>query len=79
MSKKYAELNEFIDEVSDGAYNLPCKEVILKRVEQLSCRHDRANFLFSWKTACFQEKEHHPGQDAGKHSEDRNQYQIADM
>jgi hypothetical protein len=30
MSKKDAELNEFIDEVSDGAYNLPCKEVILK-------------------------------------------------
>ena len=51
MSKKDAELNEFIDEVSDGAYNLPCKEVILKRVKQLSCRHDRANFLFSWKTA----------------------------
>ncbi len=51
MSKKDAELNEFIDEVSDGAYNLPCKEVTLKLVKQLSCRHDRASLVFSCKTA----------------------------
>ncbi len=29
MSKNDDELNEFIDEVTDGAYNLPCVEVIL--------------------------------------------------
>ena len=49
MSKKDAELNDFIDEVTDGSYNL-CKEVILKLVKQLSCRHDRASLLFSWET-----------------------------
>jgi hypothetical protein len=50
MSKKDVELNDFIDEVTDGSYNLR-KEVILKLVKQLSCRHDRASLLFSWKTA----------------------------
>jgi hypothetical protein len=29
------ELNEFIDEVTDGTYNLPCVEVIFKRVQQM--------------------------------------------
>jgi hypothetical protein len=29
MSKNDDELNEFIDEVTDGTYNLPCVEVIL--------------------------------------------------
>ena len=28
MSKKDDELNDFVDEVTDGAYNLPCLEVI---------------------------------------------------
>jgi hypothetical protein len=28
MSKNDDEVNEFIDEVTDGAYNLPCVEVI---------------------------------------------------
>ena len=28
MSKNDDELNEFKDEVTDGAYNLPCVEVI---------------------------------------------------
>jgi hypothetical protein len=28
MSKNDDELNEFINEVTDGAYNLPCVEVI---------------------------------------------------
>jgi hypothetical protein len=30
MSKNDDELNEFIDEVTDGAYRLPCVEVIFK-------------------------------------------------
>jgi hypothetical protein len=34
MSKKDDELNEFIDEVTDGTYNLPCVEVIFKLVKQ---------------------------------------------
>ncbi len=29
MSKKDDELNDFVDEVTDGAYNLPCLEVIM--------------------------------------------------
>ena len=29
------ELNEFIDEVTDGTYNLPCVEVIFKLVKQM--------------------------------------------
>ncbi len=41
-------------------------------------RVDRATLYFSWKTAwCSQEI--HYGQDAGKHIEDRNQNQIADL
>ena len=35
MSKNEDELNEFIDEVTDGAYNLPCVEVIFKFVKQM--------------------------------------------
>jgi hypothetical protein len=34
MSKNDDELNEFIDEVNDGAYNLTCVEVIFKLVKQ---------------------------------------------
>ena len=34
MSKNHDELNEFIDKVTDGAYNLPCVEVIFKFVKQ---------------------------------------------
>ena len=33
-SKNDDELNEFIDEVTDGTYNLPCVEVIFKLVKQ---------------------------------------------
>ena len=33
MSKNDDELNEFIDEVTDGAYSLPCVEVIFKFVK----------------------------------------------
>jgi hypothetical protein len=35
MSKKDDKLNDFVDEVTDGAYNLPCVEVILKLVNQM--------------------------------------------
>ena len=35
MSKKDDEVNEFIDEVTDGAYNLPCVEVIFKLVKKM--------------------------------------------
>ena len=35
MSKNDDEVNEFIDEVTDGAYNLPCVEVIFKFVKQM--------------------------------------------
>jgi hypothetical protein len=35
MSKKDDELNDFVDEVTDGAYNLPCLEVIMKRVQRI--------------------------------------------
>jgi hypothetical protein len=35
MSKNDDEVNEFIDEVTDGAYNLPCVEVIFKLVKQM--------------------------------------------
>jgi hypothetical protein len=35
MSKIDDELNEFIDEVTDGAYNLPSVEVIFKLVKQM--------------------------------------------
>ena len=40
MSKKDAELNEFMEEVTDGTYKLTCKEVILKIVKELSWMHD---------------------------------------
>jgi hypothetical protein len=35
MSKDDDELNEFIDEVTDGTYNLTCVEVIFKLVKQM--------------------------------------------
>ena len=35
MSKKDDELNDFVDEVTDGAYNLSCLEVIMKLVKQM--------------------------------------------
>ncbi len=35
MSKNDDELNEFIDEVTDGTYNLSCVEVIFKVVKQI--------------------------------------------
>jgi hypothetical protein len=35
MSKNDDELNEFIDEVTDGAYTLSCVEVIFKLVKQM--------------------------------------------
>jgi hypothetical protein len=39
-SKKDDELNKFIDEVTAGAYNLPCLEVILKLVKQIQAWGD---------------------------------------
>ena len=35
MSKKDDELNDFVDEVTDGEYNLPCVEGIFKLVKQM--------------------------------------------
>jgi hypothetical protein len=35
MSKNDHELNEFVDEVTNGVYNLPCVEVIFKLVKQM--------------------------------------------
>ncbi len=35
MSKKDDELNDFVDEVTDGTYNLSCVEVIFKLVKQM--------------------------------------------
>ena len=35
MSKNDDELNEFIDEVTDGVYKLSCLEVILKVVKKM--------------------------------------------
>ena len=40
MSKNDDELNEFIDEVTDGACNLPCVEVIFKLVKQVQAWGD---------------------------------------
>ena len=40
MSKKDDELNDFVDEVTDGAYNLPCLEVIMKVVKQMEAWGD---------------------------------------
>ena len=40
MSKKDDELNDFVDEVTDGAYNLPCLEVIMKLVKQIQAWGD---------------------------------------
>ncbi len=40
MSKKDDELNDFVDEVTDGAYNLPCLEVIMKLVNQMQAWGD---------------------------------------
>ena len=42
MSKNDDELNEFIAEVTDGAYNLPCVEVNFKLVKQMqACGDER--------------------------------------
>ncbi len=40
MSKKDDELNDFVDEVTDGAYNLPCLEVIMTLVKQMQAWGD---------------------------------------
>jgi adenylosuccinate synthase len=40
MSKNDDELNDFVDEVTDGVYNLPCLEVICKLVKQMHSRGD---------------------------------------
>ncbi len=40
MSKKDDELNDLVDEVSDGEYNLSCVEVILKFVKQIQAWGD---------------------------------------
>jgi hypothetical protein len=38
MSKNDDELNEFIDEVTAGTYNLPCVEVIFKLGNQIQSK-----------------------------------------
>jgi hypothetical protein len=40
MSKKDDELNDFVDEVTDGTYNLSCVEVIFKLVKQIQTLED---------------------------------------
>jgi hypothetical protein len=40
MAREDDELNEFMDEVTDGAYSLPCYEVILKLVKQMQAWGD---------------------------------------
>jgi hypothetical protein len=40
MIRQDDELNEFIEEVTDGAYTLPCCEVILKLVKQMQAWGD---------------------------------------
>ncbi len=40
MPKENDELNDFVDEVTDGAYNLPSVEVILKLVKQIQAWGD---------------------------------------
>ena len=40
MSKKDDELNDFVEEVTDGTYNLPCVEVIFKLVKQIQAWGD---------------------------------------
>ena len=40
MGRQDDELNEFIEEVTDGAYTLPCYEVILKLVKQMQAWGD---------------------------------------
>ena len=40
MTKLDDELNEFIEEVADGGYTLPCYEVILKLVSQMQAWGD---------------------------------------
>ena len=42
MGRQDDELNEFIEEVTDGAYTLPCCEVILKLVKQMHAWGDDA-------------------------------------
>ena len=41
MSKNDDELNEFIAEVTDGEYNLPCVKVIFKFVKQIQSWRDQ--------------------------------------
>jgi hypothetical protein len=40
MAREDDELNEFMNEVTDGAYNLPSYEVILKLVKQMQAWGD---------------------------------------
>jgi hypothetical protein len=40
MSKKDDELNDFVDEVTDGEYNLSCVEVIFKVVKEIQAWGD---------------------------------------
>ncbi len=40
MTREDDELNEFIDEVTDGTYTLSCYEVILKLVKQMQAWGD---------------------------------------
>jgi hypothetical protein len=40
MSKNDHEINEFVDEVTNGVYNLPCVEVVFKLVKQMQAWGD---------------------------------------
>jgi hypothetical protein len=52
MSKNDDELNEFIDEVTDGSYNLPCVKVIFNLVNQMqSWGEERIKKIVSTLTA----------------------------
>jgi hypothetical protein len=62
MSKKDDELNDFVDEVTDGAYNLLCLEVIMNLVKQIQAWGDqRINFNqeHSNYTCCRRDEDFH--------------------
>ena len=64
MSKNDDELNEFMDEVTDGVYNPTFVEVIFKFVKQMKAWGDDSNS--STETFKF-------------FDEGRNEYQITDL
>ncbi len=59
MSKNDDELNEFIDEVTDGAYSLPCVEVIFKPCQEDTAMGRRENQENSGCTSCRRDQDLH--------------------